>query len=155
MYQHLRNDMGGIIEIYKGGVTKEVHWSFESLFFFFLLLMKVHIFWIQIVIYTNVWFFNIFIIYYDEISLCILSHCFILGGGGLVTKSCTTLGTPWTVARQAPLSMGFSRQEYWSGLPFPSPGIFLTQESNPGLLHCRHILYRLIYEGSPPCARLI
>ena len=32
------------------------------------------------------------------------------------------LVTPWTVARQAPLSMGFSRQEYWSGLPFPSPG---------------------------------
>ena len=30
--------------------------------------------------------------------------------------------TPWTVARQAPLSMGFPRQEYWSGLPFPSPG---------------------------------
>ena len=29
--------------------------------------------------------------------------------------------TPWTVARQAPLSVGFSRQEYWSGLPFPSP----------------------------------
>ena len=30
--------------------------------------------------------------------------------------------TPWTAAHQAPLSMGFSRQEYWSGLPFPSPG---------------------------------
>ena len=30
--------------------------------------------------------------------------------------------TPWTVARQAPLSMGFSRREHWSGLPFPSPG---------------------------------
>ena len=30
--------------------------------------------------------------------------------------------TPWTVAYQAPQSMGFSRQEYWSGLPFPSPG---------------------------------
>ena len=30
--------------------------------------------------------------------------------------------TPWTVAHQAPLSMGFSRQEYWSGLPLPSPG---------------------------------
>ena len=29
--------------------------------------------------------------------------------------------TPWTVARQASLSMGFSRQKYWSGLPFPSP----------------------------------
>ena len=36
----------------------------------------------------------------------------------LVTKSCPTLVTPWTVACQAPLSMGFSRQEYWSGLPF-------------------------------------
>ena len=41
---------------------------------------------------------------------------------GLVAQSCPTLATPWTVARQAPLSMGFSRQEYWSGLPFPSPG---------------------------------
>ena len=30
--------------------------------------------------------------------------------------------TPWTVAHQAPLSMGFPRQEYWKGLPFPSPG---------------------------------
>ena len=42
-------------------------------------------------------------------------------GGGLVDKSCPTLATPWTVAYQAPWSMGFSRQEYWSGLPFPSP----------------------------------
>ena len=42
-------------------------------------------------------------------------------GGGLVTKSCLTLATPWTIVYQAPLSMGFSRQEYWSGLPFPSP----------------------------------
>ena len=32
------------------------------------------------------------------------------------------LATPWTVAHQAPLPMGFSRQDYWSGLPFPSPG---------------------------------
>ena len=44
--------------------------------------------------------------------------------------------TLWTVARQAPLSMGFSRQEYRSRLPFPSPGDL----SNPGLLHCRWIL---------------
>ena len=43
-------------------------------------------------------------------------------GGGLVAKSCPTLVTPWTVARQVPLFMGFSREEYWSGLPFPSPG---------------------------------
>ena len=38
-----------------------------------------------------------------------------------VTQSCLT-ATPWTVAYQAPPSMVFSRQEYWSGLPFPSPG---------------------------------
>ena len=44
--------------------------------------------------------------------------------------SCVPLfATPWTVAYQAPLSMGFSRQEYWSGLPFPSPGDLL----NPGI----------------------
>ena len=43
-----------------------------------------------------------------------------LGGGGLVAKSCSTLAILWTVACQAPLSMGFSRQEYWSGLPCPS-----------------------------------
>ena len=46
--------------------------------------------------------------------------------------------TPWTVARQAPLSMGLSRQEYWSGLPRPLQGMFLTQESNPCLLYLLH-----------------
>ena len=97
--------------------------------------------------------------------------------------------TPWTIAHQAPLSMGFPRQEYWSGLPlpspgdlpdpgitsaspalaggfcvpeppffrqencsgllFPSPGDLSTQGSNPGLLHCRQILYSLSPQGSP------
>ena len=42
--------------------------------------------------------------------------------GGLVTKSCLTLVTPWTAACHAPLFMGFSRQVYWSGLTFPSSG---------------------------------
>ena len=51
------------------------------------------------------------------------------GGGGLAAKSCPTLATPWTVAPQIPLSKGFSRQVYWSGLPFPSPGDL----SNPGI----------------------
>ena len=37
-------------------------------------------------------------------------------------QSRLTLATPWTIACQAPLSMGFSRQAYWSGLPFPPPG---------------------------------
>ena len=40
-------------------------------------------------------------------------------------------GTPWTVVHQTPLSMEFSRQEYWSGLPFPSPGDLL----NSGIKH--------------------
>ena len=44
------------------------------------------------------------------------------GGGGLVAKWCQTLATSRTVACQAPLSMGFSRQEYRSGLPYPPPG---------------------------------
>ena len=43
--------------------------------------------------------------------------------------------TPWTVALQASLSMGFSRQEFWTGLPCPSPGIFPTQGLNLGLLY--------------------
>ena len=38
-----------------------------------------------------------------------------------VAQSCPTLSDPWTAAHQAPPSMGFSRQEYWSGVPLPSP----------------------------------
>ena len=49
--------------------------------------------------------------------------------GGLLAKLCWTLAPPWTVAHQAPLSMEFSRQEYWSGLPFSSPGDL----SDPGI----------------------
>ena len=45
--------------------------------------------------------------------------------------------------------MEFSRQEYWSGLPFPSPEIFPTQGLNPGLQHCRQTLYHLSHQGSP------
>ena len=54
------------------------------------------------------------------------------GGDGLVGKSGPTLVTPWTVAHQAPLSMGLSRQEYWSGLPFSSPGDLLDPGIEPG-----------------------
>ena len=57
--------------------------------------------------------------------------------------------TAWTVVPQAPLCVGFLRQEYWSVLPCPPPGIFPTQGLNPGLPHCRQILYQLSYEGSP------
>ena len=127
-----------------------------------------------------------------------------------VAQSCLTV-TPWTAAHQAPLSRGFSRQEYWSGLPLSPPGdlpkpgikptspvssalqvdsllsegeshsvvsdsllphglcspwdspgqntgvgslshlqgIFPTQGSNPGLPHCRWILYQLSHKGIP------
>ena len=49
--------------------------------------------------------------------------------------------TLWTVTLQAPLFMGFSRQEYWSGCLVLLQGIFLTQGLNLGLLYCRQILY--------------
>ena len=52
--------------------------------------------------------------------------------GGLVAKLCSTLATPWTGAHQAALSMEFSRQEYRSGLPFPSPGDLPEPEIEPG-----------------------
>ena len=55
------------------------------------------------------------------------------GGGALVTKSYLTFVTPWTVAHQASLSMGLSRQEYWSGLPFPSPSIVFYIYCHRGL----------------------
>ena len=46
--------------------------------------------------------------------------------------------TPWTVAHQAPLFLGVSKQEYWSGLPFPPPGDRRDPGMNPGLLHLLH-----------------
>ena len=63
---------------------------------------------------------------------------------------------PWTVA-QAPLSVGFSRQGYWSGLPFPSPGDFPTRDQKC-LQHCRHShsSYRILYCLShQPCIALL
>ena len=56
---------------------------------------------------------------------------------------------PWTIAHQDPLSMEFSWQKYWSGLPFPSPGDLLHPEIELGLLHCKQILYHLSHQGSP------
>ena len=58
---------------------------------------------------------------------CVYTHTHICCC--LVAKSCLTLCDPWTAANQAPLSMRFPRQEYWSGLSFPSPGDL----SDPGI----------------------
>ena len=55
-------------------------------------------------------------------------------GGGLAAQSCTTLAIPWTIAHQAPLSMGFSRQEYWSGLPCSPPGDLPEPGMKPAFL---------------------
>ena len=84
--------------------------------------------------------------------------CHLVGCGDLVAKSCLTVATPETVALQSPLSLEYSREEYWSGLPFrsrgdlPNPGI---EPESPisctagRLLHCRWILYQLSHQGSP------
>ena len=58
----------------------------------------------------------------------------------LVAQSCPTLCYPVDYSPQAPLSVELSRQEYWSGCHFLLQGIFPTQGSNQGLLHCRQIL---------------
>ena len=56
------------------------------------------------------------------------------------------LATPWTVAYQAPPSLGFSRQEYWSGLPFPSPGDL----PNPGIEPGSPVLQADALPSEPP-----
>ena len=62
---------------------------------------------------------------YTYICVCVCSHARLFI-------------TPWTVACQAPLSMEFSKQEYWSGLPFPPPGDLPNQGQNPHLLCLLH-----------------
>ena len=69
---------------------------------------------------------------YAHSHICTYGLCGGGGGDGLVGKSGPTLVTPWTGAHQAPRSMGFSRQEYWSGLPFPSSGDLLDPGIEPG-----------------------
>ena len=69
----------------------------------------------------------------DELCLCNLYMCVSSGFGHVLL--CVAL---WTVTHQAPLSMEFSRQEYWSGLPCPPPGRLLTQGSNSCLLSLLH-----------------
>ena len=66
--------------------------------------------------------------------------------------SCVQLfATPWTVAYQAPLSMEFSRQEYWSGLPFPSPGDL----PHPGIEPRSPTLQADVLPSEPPGKSLI
>ena len=63
------------------------------------------------------------------------------GGGGFVAKSCPTLATPWTIALQVLCPWDSPGKNTGVGCHFFLQGIFPTQGSNPGLLHCRQILY--------------
>ena len=78
----------------------------------------------------------------DEQCACVLSHF----------SRVRLFVTPWTVIHQAPLSMGFSRQEYQSGWHFLLQGTFLTKRSNlhlPRLLHCRRVHYHWATRFNP------
>ena len=65
------------------------------------------------------------------------------------TKCVWVFATPWTVTCQAPLSMGFSRQEYWSGLPCPSPGDLPDPGIKPGSPTLQADSLHLSHQGSP------
>ena len=65
------------------------------------------------------------------------------------------LPAPWTVADQAPLSVEFSRQEHWSGLPFPSPGDLLDPRIKPTSLALQIDSLPLSHLGSPGILLLI
>ena len=84
------------------------------------------------------------------VGCCFLLQCMKVKSESEVAQSCPTLATPWTAAYQAPPSMGFARQEYWSGVPLPSPkspmGSHLTGTHIVGCMSNRllarsHILY--------------
>ena len=62
-------------------------------------------------------------------SCCFFSPLYLENKLHYMLSHVQLIATPWTVAFQAPLSMGFSRQNYWSGLPFPPPGDL----PNPGI----------------------
>ena len=64
-------------------------------------------------------------------------------------KHTQLFATPWTIACQDPLSMGFSRQEYWNGLPFPSSEDLPDQGSNPHLLQVSYFAGRF-FTTVPP-----
>ena len=78
-------------------------------------------------------------------STCSLPFCFYHS----VTKSCSAL-TPWTIANQVPLFMGFPRQDYWSGCHFPLQGIFPSQGSIPCLLIWQTGSLLLSHREAPP-----
>ena len=105
----------------------------------------------QLSFQKKIFFKNYLLILLIFIYTCVCAHAQSLSRGWLFV-------TPWTTAHQASLSMGFSRQEYWSGLPFlPSEDL-----PNPGnqtliskwLLHCRQILYHWATEEAQEVTKI-
>ena len=76
--------------------------------------------------------------YYTQESERVFFFFFLISKHACMLSCIQLFATPRTIAHQAPLHMKFSRQTYWSGLPFPILGIFLTQGSNS---HFLHLLY--------------
>ena len=74
---------------------------------------------------------------YVSALCCVLSHVWLSV-------------TPWTVAHQAPLSMGFSRQEYWSGVPYPTPGDLPDPGINTASLALASEFFTAVPPGKPP-----
>ena len=77
-----------------------------------------------------------------------LLQCMKVKSKSEVTQSCPTLSDPMDYSLPGSFIHGFSRHEYWSGVPLPVQGIFPTQGLNPGLPHCRQTLYQLSHQGS-------
>ena len=75
----------------------------------------------------------------DQVQLCV-RVCVRVHARALSHSAMVDSSTPWIVARQASLSMGFSRQESWKGCHFLFQEIFLTQGSNPHIFHLLHWL---------------
>ena len=92
----------------------------------------------------------------SEVDFCASRHCICREAGRsrkARDKGCSVVSdsfaASWTVAHQAPLSMEFSRQEYWSGLPFPSPGDLPDTRIEPRSPALQQLLYHLSHQGSP------
>ena len=96
------------------------------------------------VLWESIIYIYIYIYIVSKVQLYIYIYIYIYIKVSLL---CLTFCNPWTVACQAPLPIGFSRQEQWSGSPCPSPGNLPAQGSNPCLL--RLLLWQL---GSLPLA---
>ena len=92
------------------------------------------------------------------VLFCLFSESFFYVHVCVRSAGYDSFATPWTIAHQAPLSMGFSQQEYWSGLPFPpsgdlaNPGIEPTSPASPAL-HMASL--SLSHQGSPYISKML